>query len=116
MILNKRVSLLLVLAVCTAGCANQSVTAPSTFTRAGIRRLAGEVSNDLRQIALFYQQYDAAFLKPPAPGFPGFSDITASQSLAYTADLLETGVPVVYDYVSDIHGNHKIPALDASLG
>jgi hypothetical protein len=47
--------------------------------------------------------------KPPAPvsdftpGFPGFGPISASQTLAYTADMLETGVPVVYGYISDAH-------------
>ncbi|HEX5449647.1 MAG TPA: hypothetical protein VFW85_06275 [Gaiellaceae bacterium] len=37
------------------------------------------------------------------PGFPGFGPITAGQSLAYTADMLESGVPVVYSYISDVH-------------
>jgi hypothetical protein len=45
------------------------------------------------------------------PGFPGFSSINASQSLAYTADMQEAGVPVTYAYISDIHGNESIPAL-----
>ena len=36
------------------------------------------------------------------PGFPGFSP-TASQSLAYVADMLEAGVPVTYGYISDLH-------------
>jgi hypothetical protein len=39
----------------------------------------------------------------PTPGFPGFGPISASQTLAYTADMLETGVPVVYGYISDAH-------------
>jgi hypothetical protein len=50
------------------------------------------------------------------PGFPGFGGINASQSLAYTADMLESGVPVVYDYISDLHGNHYIPALSKECG
>ena len=37
------------------------------------------------------------------PGFPGFGPITAAQSLAYTADLQESGVPVTYAYISDLH-------------
>ena len=37
------------------------------------------------------------------PGFPGFGDISAAQSLAYTADLQEAGVPVTYAYISDLH-------------
>ncbi len=37
------------------------------------------------------------------PGFPGFGGISAAQSLAYVADLQETGVPVTYAYISDAH-------------
>ena len=55
-------------------------------------------------------QLNGAFLTDH-PGFPGFGGINASQSLAYTADMLESGVPVVYDYIADIHGNESIPAL-----
>ena len=36
------------------------------------------------------------------PGFPGFSP-TASQSLAYLADMQESGIPVTYGYISDLH-------------
>jgi hypothetical protein len=42
------------------------------------------------------------------PGFPGYSEINASQTLAYTADMLESGIPVVDAYISDIHGNEFI--------
>jgi hypothetical protein len=35
-------------------------------------------------------------------GFPGF-DPSASQSLAYIADMQEAGVPVTYGYISDMH-------------
>ena len=48
-------------------------------------------------------QINGAFLSPPTPGFPGFGPIVARQTLAYTADLLEAGVPVVYGYIGDIH-------------
>jgi hypothetical protein len=44
------------------------------------------------------------------PGFPGFGDITAAQSLAYTADLQEAGVPVTYAYISDLHEKKYYPA------
>ena len=44
-------------------------------------------------------------------GFPGFGDINAAQTLAYMADMQETGVPVTYGYISDIHGNDDIPSL-----
>ncbi|MBV9444398.1 MAG: hypothetical protein JO345_00635 [Streptosporangiaceae bacterium] len=54
-------------------------------------------------------QLNGAFLSNH-PGFPGF-DVTAPQTLAYMSDMLESGVPVVYGYVSDIHGNEGIPAL-----
>ena len=36
------------------------------------------------------------------PGFPGFNP-TPSQSLAYIADMQESGVPVTYGYISDLH-------------
>ncbi len=36
------------------------------------------------------------------PGFPGFNP-TATQSLAYIADMQEAGIPVTYGYISDIH-------------
>jgi hypothetical protein len=42
------------------------------------------------------------------PGFPGYSNINASQTLAYAADMLESGIPVVDAYISDIHGNEFI--------
>jgi hypothetical protein len=57
-------------------------------------------------------QINGAFLTNH-PGFPGFSSINASQTLAYMADLLEKGVPVVNGYISDIHGNEDIPGLSA---
>jgi hypothetical protein len=48
------------------------------------------------------------------PGFPGFDSINASQTLAYMADMLESGVPVVTGYISDLHGNEYIPALSSA--
>ena len=44
---------------------------------------------------------------PHPPGFPGFSPINASQSLAYVADMLESNVPVIYGYIADVHGNNS---------
>ena len=55
-------------------------------------------------------ELDGAFLTN-YPGFPGFGGINAAQSLAYTADMLESGVPVTYSYIADLHGNHFIPGL-----
>ncbi len=60
-------------------------------------------------------QINGAFLTDH-PGFPGFSSINASQTLGYMADMLETGVPVVNGYISDIHGNENIPGLSACTG
>jgi hypothetical protein len=42
-------------------------------------------------------------------GFPGFGGISAAQSLAYTAAMLENGVPVTYSYISDAHDRHSPP-------
>jgi hypothetical protein len=56
-------------------------------------------------------ELDGAFLTGH-PGFPGF-DVNASQTLAYMADMLESGVPVVGGYMADLHGNHFIPGLTA---
>ncbi|HMH94197.1 MAG TPA: hypothetical protein VK586_24335 [Streptosporangiaceae bacterium] len=56
-------------------------------------------------------QLNGAFLSNP--GFPGFGPINASQTLAYMADMLESGVPVVNGYIADIHGNEDIPGLAA---
>jgi hypothetical protein len=60
-------------------------------------------------------QIDGAFLTNH-PGFPGFGPINASQSLAYTADMLEAGLPVAHLYIADIHGNEHIPGLTACNG
>jgi len=48
------------------------------------------------------------------PGFPGFGEINASQSLAYAADMLGSGVPIVNMYISDIHGNEFIKGLTST--
>jgi hypothetical protein len=48
-------------------------------------------------------EIDGGFLPPGTPGFPGFGPISAAQSLAYVADMQETGVPVTYGYISDAH-------------
>jgi hypothetical protein len=46
-------------------------------------------------------QINGAFLTNH-PGFPGFSP-TASQTLAYLADMQEAGISVTYGYISDLH-------------
>jgi hypothetical protein len=60
------------------------------------------------------QQINGAFLTNH-PGFPGF-DPTASQTLAYAADMLEAGLPVVQSYIADLHGLQSIPSLDGPGG
>jgi hypothetical protein len=57
-------------------------------------------------------QLNGAFLTNH-PGFPGFGSINASQTLAYLADMLEAGVPVVGGYMADVHGNEHITGLKA---
>jgi hypothetical protein len=60
-------------------------------------------------------ELDGAFLTGH-PGFPGFSNINASQTLAYLADMQEAGVPITSGYIADIHGNEHIPALSGTGG
>ncbi|HEU5416880.1 MAG TPA: hypothetical protein VFV41_04265 [Streptosporangiaceae bacterium] len=60
-------------------------------------------------------QINGAFLAGH-PGFPGFGPINASQTLAYMADMLEAGVPVVNGYIADIHGNEAPAGLAACKG
>jgi hypothetical protein len=44
------------------------------------------------------------------PGFPGFGPISAAQTLSYMADMQESGVPVTYGYISDVH---EVKSADA---
>lgn len=61
-----------------------------------------EVTNsDGNLVDLDGNQINGAFLSNH-PGFPGFSP-TASQTLAYLADMQEAGIPVTYGYISDAH-------------
>ena len=53
-------------------------------------------------------QLNGAFLTNH-PGFPASAASTRPQTLAYMADMLESGVPVVNGYISDIHGNELHP-------
>ncbi len=39
-------------------------------------------------------------------GFPGFGGISASQSLAYVADMQAQNIPVTFAYISDAHDDH----------
>ena len=42
------------------------------------------------------------------PGFPGFDGMEAAVSLRYAASMVETGIPVVYAYISDAHDFHGV--------
>src|SRR5579864_7296549 len=54
-------------------------------------------------------QINGGFLS--TPGFPGFGPINTSQTMAYIADLQESGVPVTFGYIADIHGNEHIAGI-----
>ena len=60
-------------------------------------------------------QINGAFLTNH-PGVPGFGPINASQTLAYVADMQESGISVTNGYIADIHGNEHIPGLTACNG
>jgi hypothetical protein len=40
------------------------------------------------------------------PGFPGFDSMSAANTLGYVAQMQESGVPVTFAYISDVHDNH----------
>jgi len=42
----------------------------------------------------------------PLPGFPGFDDMPANNTLGYVAAMQERGVPITFAYVSDAHAGH----------
>src|SRR5215472_16805463 len=75
----------------------------------------GVTNADGNLVDLNGNQINGAFLTNH-PGFPGFSTINASQTLAYMADMQEAGVPITSGYISDIHGNERIPALSGPGG
>jgi hypothetical protein len=56
----------------------------------------------------FGNQINGAYLTN-YPGFPGYGNINAAQSLSYAADMLTHGVQVVNLYISDLHGNQFLP-------
>jgi len=72
--------------------------------------------------ALFGHKYVAAGISPSAPltdldgnpisdgkgnnGFPGFDGMAAKVTLSYIAKMLESGIPIVFSYISDAHDNH----------
>ncbi|MEA2587081.1 MAG: hypothetical protein QOH66_8 [Actinomycetota bacterium] len=65
------------------------------------------------------REIDGQFLH--TPGFPGFGPISAPQTLAYMADMQESGVQVTYGYIADLHANNNRrivggPCLTAKSG
>jgi hypothetical protein len=77
-----------------------------------VRHSGYEVTNASGNLVdLNGNQINGDFLS--TPGFPGFGEINASQTLAYLADMLESGVPVVTGYISDLHGNEFIKGLSS---
>jgi hypothetical protein len=42
----------------------------------------------------------------PITGFPGFGSMTPAEALAYDAQMLENGVPIVFTYIADAHDCH----------
>jgi hypothetical protein len=42
------------------------------------------------------------------PGFPGFDGLFATTTLAYIAQMQESGIPVTYGYISDAHDQHGV--------
>jgi hypothetical protein len=59
-------------------------------------------------VDLFGNEMDGQYVD--TPGFPGFDGITAAQSLAYVADLQDSGVPITYAYISDLHEKKYYPS------
>jgi hypothetical protein len=79
-----------------------------------VTRNGNEITNAQGNLVdLNGNQINGDFLS--TPGFPGFGPINAAQSLAYAADMLESGVPVVNAYMADIHGNN-VSSLAACKG
>ncbi len=85
-------------------------------------RLKNEAGGYAGYKALFGAKYVAATISPSTPladlegnaindgkghnGFPGFDGMSATNTLGLVAKMLESGIPVVYSYISDVHDNH----------
>jgi hypothetical protein len=77
-------------------------TANLTSHGVPVTNAAGNITDE------FGNEIDGAFLSN-YPGFPGYGEINAAQSLSYAADMLDSGVQVVNLYMGDIHGNQGLP-------
>lgn len=65
---------------------------------------SGVCVNDLNGAPLT-NDFASGDVGQPYCGFPGF-DPTASQTLAYVADMQEHGIPVTYGYIEDAHADN----------
>ena len=88
----------------TRPCSARATSRPcSGRARRTRRTTAIQVTNSSGNLVdLNGNEIDGAFTSPARPGFPGFSP-TPAQSLAYIADMQESGIPVTYGYISDMH-------------
>ncbi len=91
-------------------------------TNARADKLRSEVGGYAGYKALFGHKYVAATISPTTPlkdidgntiqdasghvGFPGFNGMPASVTLGYVAKMLESGIPIVFSYISDAHDDN----------
>jgi hypothetical protein len=87
-----------------------------------IDKLRNETGGYAGYKGLFGHKYVAATISPSTPitnldgapindghgnnGFPGFDSMSATNTLGYVAKMLESGIPIVYSYISDAHDDH----------
>ncbi len=97
--------------VADAGTNSNAVSDGSSAAQA-----AAAADNGQNLVDLFGQEMDGEYSDASGAGFPGFGPITAAQSLAYTADMQEVGVPVTYSYISDVHEVAGFDTVQCSPG
>src|SRR5262249_13101615 len=101
-------------------CAFNSALCANPNSRAD--KLRNEAGGYAGYKALFGHKYVAATISPTAPmtdingnviqdktghvGFPGFGGMPAAVTLGYVAKMLESGIPVVFSYISDAHDDN----------
>jgi hypothetical protein len=95
-------------------------------------KLRNELGGYANYKALFGHKYVAATISPGAPltdlngtpiadannnvGFPGFDGMPAKNTLGYVAKMLESGIPIVFGYISDAHDNQVYQSPGACGG
>ena len=77
----------------------------------GNTEVAGGVLRDLAGAPITYTASSGS----TANGFPGFDGMFPKVTLAYVAQMLEAGVPVIYGYISDAHDAH-VNTVNTALG